>query len=288
VNEGAATRARDVVAELRDFMRRHRRLFVLSGAGISTGSGIPDYRDAAGAWKRSPPVLFDDFRRREHTRKRYWARSMHGWPRIRQATPNAGHRALAQLEAMDRVERLVTQNVDGLHQRAGNAQVIELHGGLGGVVCLDCGAGQSREAMQRMLAEYNPDFAGAAARMASDGDADLDNVAYDDFRVPDCPQCAGVLKPTVVFFGENVPRDRVAAAIDALDRADAMLVVGTSLMVYSGYRFCERAHASNKPIAAVNLGRTRADAMFAVKLEAACADALPALVASLEVQEPRW
>jgi NAD-dependent SIR2 family protein deacetylase len=262
-------------------VRRHRRLFVLSGAGMSTASGIPDYRDTTGAWKRSPPVLFDDFRRQERTRKRYWTRSMFGWPRVREASPNAGHRALARLEALGRVELLVTQNVDGLHQRAGHAQVIELHGDLGRVACLDCGDEQSRDAMQQLLVERNPGFAVAVAGYAPDGDADVDG-AYDDFRVPNCPRCAGILKPTVVFFGESVPRDRVAAAFNALARADAVLVVGTSLMAYSGYRFCERARDLKKPIAAVNLGRTRADAMFALKVEAACAHALSALVASLE------
>jgi NAD-dependent SIR2 family protein deacetylase len=257
-------------------------LFVLSGAGMSTESGIPDYRDTAGAWKRSAPVLFDDFRRQERTRKRYWTRSMLGWPRVQRASPNDGHRALARLEALGRVELLVTQNVDGLHQRAGHARVIALHGDLGRVTCLGCRNEQSRDAMQQMLVERNPGVAVIGAGMAPDGDADVDSVTCDNFRVPNCPRCDGILKPTVVFFGESVPRDRVVAALEALARADAMLVLGTSLMVYSGYRFCERARDLNKPIAAVNLGRTRADTMFAVKVERACTQALAGLVASVE------
>jgi NAD-dependent SIR2 family protein deacetylase len=262
-------------------VRQYARLFVLSGAGISTDSGIPGYRDDDGQWKRSPPVQWQDFLRTESTRRRYWARSMVGWPLIARARPNAAHVALGELESLGRVQRLVTQNVDGLHQRAGSAAVIELHGNIGMVSCLDCGAEHSRESLQRRLQQENPDFLGTAAAAAPDGDADLATAELDRFRVPGCTQCDGMLKPAVVFFGESVPRHRVQAAAHALESADAMLVVGSSLMVYSGYRFCEWANRLGKPIAAINRGRTRADALFAVKVEASCADALTALVARL-------
>ena len=256
------------------FVRRHSRLFVLSGAGVSTASGIPDYRDEQGRWKRNPPVNGRDFVESEAVRRRYWARSMIGWPAIGQARPNLAHRALAQLEAAKTVHRLVTQNVDGLHQRAGSEQVIELHGSIAHVVCIECGAAMPRSEVQRWLEAANPAYARRCAASAPDGDADIDPIAWDRFKAPDCPCCGGILKPDVVFFGETVPRDRVAAAMEALEQADAMLVVGSSLMVYSGYRFCEGARWLGRPIAAVNIGRTRADHLFEVKIERPCAEVL--------------
>ena len=253
----------------------------MSGAGISTDSGIPGYRDERGEWKRTAPVQLQDFLRTESTRQRYWARSMVGWPLVAQAMPNAAHLALGQLESLGRVQQLVTQNVDGLHQRAGSSAVIELHGNVSQVVCLGCGSECSRESIQRRLERDNPNFLDMAAPAAPDGDADLESVQLTAFRVPSCTRCDGILKPTVVFFGENVPRHRVDAAANALERADAMLVIGSSLMVYSGYRFCEWAYRIGKPIAAINLGRTRGDHLFALKVEASCADALTSLVARL-------
>jgi NAD-dependent SIR2 family protein deacetylase len=202
---------------------------------------------------------------------------MIGWPRIAKARPNAAHRALARLERALGFARLVTQNVDGLHQRAGSADVVELHGNLARVVCLDCGTAHMRDAIQRLLEDANPGFLDGSAAVAPDGDADVDVADLDAFAVAACPRCGGDLKPDVVFFGENVPRERVASAMRALEAADAMLVVGSSLMVYSGFRFCERAAALGLPIAAINRGRTRADALFAVKIEASCAEALSAL-----------
>ena len=267
--------------DLEDFVRQHDRIFVLSGAGISTDSGIPGYRDDDGRWKRSPPVQWPDFLRSESTRRRYWARSMLGWPLVGRAVPNAAHRALAQLEAAGRVRSLVTQNVDGLHQRAGSSGVIELHGTISQVVCLDCGAEHSRESIQHLLQRDNPALCDLSALAAPDGDAELESHHMDTFHVPGCDLCGGMLKPAVVFFGENVPRQRVDDAALALERADAMLVVGSSLMVYSGYRFCEWAQRMGKPIAAVNRGRTRADHLFAVKVEAPCVDVLVPLASSL-------
>jgi NAD-dependent SIR2 family protein deacetylase len=272
------------VDALHEFARRHRRLFVLGGAGVSTESGIPAYRDANGVWKNGAPTLDQDFRRSAAARKRYWARSMHGWPRVAAARPNAAHRALARLEKLCRVEMLVTQNVDGLHRRAGSDNLIELHGVLDRVDCLDCGASHPRDAVQRAIEKDNPRFAVTPGATAPDGDADLGGADLDAFRVPSCAQCGGMLKPAVVFFGDNVPRARVEQAFDALQRADAMLVVGSSLMVYSGFRFCERAAQLKRPIAAINLGRTRGDALFDIKVEASCATALAALVDALEYE----
>ncbi|MCA0299789.1 MAG: NAD-dependent protein deacetylase [Proteobacteria bacterium] len=261
-------------SRLEDFIAAHRRLFVLTGAGCSTGSGIPDYRDEQGAWKRTPPVTYQAFVGDGITRRRYWARSLVGWPRIAQAQPNAAHRALAALEAQGRCSQLLTQNVDGLHQAAGSRAVIDLHGRLDAVVCLGCGASSSRADVQRRLAEANPAWAGLAAGAAPDGDADLEDRDFATFQVPACDACGGMLKPDVVFFGENVPRARVDAAMAGLAQADGMLVVGSSLMVYSGLRFVHAAVRAQIPVAAVNLGRTRADDLLRFRMAAPCGDAL--------------
>ena len=267
-------------SRLEDFIAAHRRLFVLTGAGCSTGSGIPDYRDEQGAWKRTPPVTYQAFVGDGITRRRYWARSLVGWPRIAQAQPNAAHRALAALEAQGRCSQLLTQNVDGLHQAAGSRAVIDLHGRLDAVVCLGCGASSSRADVQRRLAEANPAWAGLAAGAAPDGDADLEDRDFATFQVPACDACGGMLKPDVVFFGENVPRARVDAAMARLAQADAMLVVGSSLMVYSGLRFVHAAVRAQIPVAAVNLGRTRADDLLRFRMAAPCGDALRFLLAT--------
>ncbi|WP_186132332.1 NAD-dependent protein deacetylase [Burkholderia gladioli] len=271
---------------LHAFVERHPRLFVLTGAGISTDSGIPGYRDRNGQWMRSPPIQYQEFVGSESARRRYWARSMLGWPVVGRARPNAAHRAIARLGAAGRIGGLVTQNVDGLHQRAGSRGVIELHGGIDGVSCLDCGAHHTRAAIQHTLEADNPALLAYEAVPLADGDAQLELDTLDGFRVPACPICAGMLKPAVVFFGENVPRERVAAATRALDETDAMLVVGSSLMVYSGYRFCVWAGERGKPVAALNLGRTRADPLLALKVEAACGATLEALLARLGLADP--
>jgi len=264
-------------ASLEDFMDRHQRLFILTGAGCSTRSGIPDYRDADGQWKRAQPVTFQAFMGEEKTRRRYWARSLIGWRLLRQAEPNDAHRALAELEARGGMELLLTQNVDRLHQAAGSMQVIDLHGRIDRVRCMDCGRRSPRVALQEELSRLNADWLDLDATEAPDGDADLDGADFSSFAVPSCG-CGGVLKPDVVFFGENVPRDRVEAAFRHLDEADAVLVVGSSLMVYSGFRFVERAASQEKPVAAVNLGRTRADPLLALKAEEACESALAFLL----------
>ena len=266
---------------LHAFVLRHPRLFVLSGAGISTASGIPDYRDADGQRKGRSPIMLQDFLRAEPARQRYWARSMVGWRTVAAAAPNPAHRALAELESLGRVEQLVTQNVDGLHQRAGSANPIELHGNIGCAICLDCGQRHARASIQVILETDNPKFRTLSAAAAPDGDANLESSDFATFRVPCCIACGGVLKPDVVFFGEGVPRARVDAAAQALERADAMLVVGSSLMVYSGYRFCEWAARAGKPIAAVNIGRTRADPLLALKVLTPCAEVLTRLLEQL-------
>jgi NAD-dependent SIR2 family protein deacetylase len=263
---------------LQDFVDRHQRLFVLTGAGCSTRSGIPDYRDADGQWKRAQPVTYQAFMGEEKTRRRYWARSLIGWRLIRGAEPNNAHRALARLEAMGRSELLLTQNVDRLHQAAGSTKVIDLHGRIDLVRCMNCERRSSRAEVQDELGRLNRDWLDLDATEAPDGDADLEATDFSTFVVPSCELCAGVLKPDVVFFGENVPRDRVDAAFRHLDEADAMLIVGSSLMVYSGFRFVERAASLGKPVAAVNLGRTRADGLLTLKAEEACESALAFLL----------
>ena len=263
---------------LEDFLARHKRLFILTGAGCSTDSGIPDYRDADGNWKRSPPVTYQAFMADAGTRRRYWARSLIGWQRFGKAGPNGAHRALARLEARGLVEMLLTQNVDRLHQAAGSERVIDLHGRLDLVRCMACERRTPRQEMQERLIRLNPGWVELAAGIAPDGDADLEDVDFAGFTVPFCMSCDGLLKPDVVFFGENVPRERVETARDHLARADAMLVVGSSLMVYSGFRFVDAAARAGKPIAAVNLGRTRGDDLFALKVEQACDTALAFLL----------
>lgn len=266
---------------LTDFATRHPRLFVLTGAGCSAESGIPTYRDGNGDWMRPAPVTFQAFTGDDTTRRRYWARSLVGWPTMAHARPGAAHHALAQLEAAGRINMLLTQNVDGLHSAAGSQHTIDLHGRVDTVRCMGCETRTPRSELQAELRRRNPAWAALEARAAPDGDADLDGLDFSSFDVPDCPLCGGMLKPDVVFFGETVPKDRVTAAFSALEEADAMLVAGSSLMVYSGYRFVQAAAAAGKPIAAVNLGRTRADDLFTLKVAQPVGVALTALVAQL-------
>jgi NAD-dependent SIR2 family protein deacetylase len=267
--------------QLAGFIDSHRRVLVLTGAGMSTASGIPDYRDRDGVRRGRPPVQGPEFRKHEAVRRRYWARSMAGYPTLSKAQPNAGHRALAELGAAGLLGGLMTQNVDGLHQRAGSAGVLELHGNIHQVACLDCHAHYSRAYVQGLLEQANPDFAGAAAAPAPDGDAHVEPEGLERFNLPACEHCGGMLQPAVVFFGDGVPAARTERALGEMAAADALLVVGSSLMVYSGYRFCRMAAESGKPIAAVNLGTTRADPLLSLKLDASAEQALPALAALL-------
>ena len=270
-----------------DFATRHPRLFVLTGAGCSTDAGIPDYRDVNGDWKRPSPVTYQAFTGDDPTRRRYWARSLIGWPTMAPARPTAAHRALARLESKGRIELLLTQNVDGLHGAAGSERTIDLHGRIDTVRCLACEARSPRAALQLELRQRNPGWAALEARTAPDGDADLDGIDFSTFDIPPCPVCGGMLKPDVVFFGESVPRDRVAAAFAALEAADAVLVAGSSLMVYSGFRFVQSAAAAGKPVAAINLGRTRADELLALKVEQPVGQALEVLADQLAQQRGR-
>jgi NAD-dependent SIR2 family protein deacetylase len=277
---GESRSALDALAEL---TASRGRLFVLTGAGCSTASGIPDYRDRDGVWKRGQPIRYQEFLRNAGARRRYWARSFVGWPQVAAARPNPAHHALAALERAGFIRQLVTQNVDGLHQLAGHRRVLDLHGRLGLVDCLDCRLRLAREEMQERLAAANPHFAPRAAGFAPDGDAVLEQRLVDGFQVPDCPACGGLLKPAVVFFGENVPRPRVEHAYARLAESAALLAVGTSLTVYSGYRFCREAAVLGLPIALLTLGRTRADGLAKVRVEADAGEALTGLARRLGI-----
>lgn len=279
MNADDSALATDAAQRLRDWLRPHRRVFVLTGAGISTGSGIPHYRDESGAWQRKPPIDYRAFTSDARARSRYWARSFVGWPSFDGARPNAGHHALARWQQRQPQHALVTQNVDALHSRAGSLDVVDLHGRLDEVVCLDCGARQPRARVQDELARRNPDWRDLDAAALPDGDADLEGLDFERFAIPPCPACGGMLKPDVVFFGENVPRARVAAAQQALAAADAMLVVGSSLMVYSGFRFARAAREAGLPLALLNRGVTRADGIATLKLQADCGATLEAALA---------
>jgi NAD-dependent SIR2 family protein deacetylase len=270
--EGTHDDLDDAVLAFRDFLDAHRRLVVLTGAGCSTRSGIPAYRDQDGTWRQRRPVQYQDFVGSEVWRRRYWARSMRGFPVMARARPNAIHGWLVRLQAQDRLELLVTQNVDGLHQRAGSENVIDLHGSIHAVRCLDCGAPSARAELQDRLRALNPGHLGSATELRPDGDADIESGALDDFRVPDCERCGGMLKPDVVFFGESVPRERVERTRRALEAADALLVLGSSLMVFSGYRFCRDAARLGRPMVSVTRGRTRADDLLALRLRVDCGE----------------
>lgn len=268
-------------AGLTAFLERHRRIAVLSGAGCSTASGIPDYRDQQGRWKHQQPVQFADFKAHAGVRRRYWARSYAGWNRVSHARPNAAHTALAQLERAGRVTGVITQNVDNLHRRAGGRNIVDLHGVLHRVRCLQCRQFTPRRAFQTLLGKLNADWRGTVLHAGPDGDSTLaaDDVAA--FAVPDCRRCGGIVKPDVVFFGEAVPSARVSRAAGLLEASDALLVVGSSLMVFSGFRFARMAHAAGIPIAILNLGVTRADALATWRFAGDCTALLPASLAAL-------
>ena len=271
----------DLCALLRD-----HTVAVLSGAGLSTESGIPDYRGPDTRDRDRSPIRYGAFVKSERARRHYWARSALGWPSFDAAVPNAGHRALAALEAAGRVTGVITQNVDRLHQAAGSERVVELHGALAEVICLGCGARSERRTLQARLRARNPDWADRAATLGPDGDADLPRSATRDFRVPPCRACGGALKPNVVFFGENAPSPRVEAAWAMLREADALLVVGSSLTVYSGYRFVRGADEAAQPIGIVNLGETRGTPLASVHVDGRTGAVLPRLAEALEGRAP--
>ena len=260
---------------------RGRRLVVLTGAGCSTESGIPDYRGPGTRARARNPIQHREFLTQPEVRTRYWARSLLGWPRFSSARPNAAHQALAALERDGHVLGLITQNVDRLHQAAGSQRVIELHGALARVRCLDCEAVESRVEVQERLLALNPGFAERTAELRPDGDAELPVEAVRSFQVAGCGRCGGTLKPDVVFFGDNVPPPTVEAAFSLLEEGDALLVVGSSLAVYSGFRFLQRAADRHLPIGLVNIGECRGGELVDVRVEARAGEVLPRLAEAL-------
>ncbi len=241
---------------------------VLSGAGLSTESGIPDYRGPTGLARRAEPMTYQAFTGAPAARQRYWARSHLGWRHIARAAPNRGHHAVADLQRRGLLSGIITQNVDGLHQQAGARDVIELHGSLGRVICLGCGERTPRDELDQRLRAANPAWDAQVRLVNPDGDAVLDDGATDQFQVVDCLHCAGPLKPDVIFFGENVPPGRVADCYALVSAARALLVLGSSLTVMSGYRFVRHAARAGIPVAIINQGATRGDAQAMLTLDA--------------------
>jgi NAD-dependent SIR2 family protein deacetylase len=252
-----------------------KSILVLTGAGVSTESGIPDYR-GEGKTERHP-MTFDVFMGTEAARARYWARSYVGWSVIARARPNQSHFALAQAESIGRISHIITQNVDSLHQQAGSKKVTELHGRLDKVICMSCRGLIDRINMDLLIEQLNPTIQkDLSVEFTPDGDAEIEATA--DFRVPPCPDCSGVLKPDVVFFGESVPTERVSFTMEQLERSDALLVAGSSLTVNSGMRFARAANKAGKPIVIVNVGPTKADDIALAKIEAPTSVALEELL----------
>ncbi|OFE13509.1 NAD-dependent deacetylase [Pseudohongiella acticola] len=264
--------------ELASFIHTNAPVMVLTGAGISTDSGIPDYRDSNGNWKRRQPVQHQEFMQCASTRQRYWARSLVGWPIMQRAQPNAAHDKITELEHLGLLSVIVTQNVDRLHQKSGSTSVIDLHGRADELVCMSCGFKEAREFMHARCANLNPALKNVSATAAPDGDADLE-MDFSDFDVPGCPRCSGILKPDVVFYGDNVPRPRVEQVFDTLANSRGLLVIGSSLMVFSGFRFARQAKQAGTPIAILTQGRTRADDLASIKFDAPITPLLTAIQA---------
>ena len=260
-------------------------VLVLSGAGLSTESGIPDYRGPSGLARRHTPMTYQTFVGDPAARRRYWARSHLGWRVVAGAAPNAGHRAVAELQRRGLVSGIITQNVDGLHQAAGAYSVVELHGNLGRVICLDCGDVTSREALDHRLRAANPGFAAGSAAVNPDGDVELSDEAVRDFRTVDCLACGGgMLKPDVVFFGESVPAHRVRTCFDLVERARLLVVLGSSLAVLSGRRFVLRAAKLDIPVIIINQGPTRGDAYASLTVDAPLGAVLPEVVRLIDAR----
>lgn len=256
-------------------------VMVLSGAGLSTESGIPDYRGPSGALRRSLPMTYQTFTRDPSARRRYWARSQLGWRVVARAAPNDGHRAVATLQSWGRLTEVVTQNVDGLHQAGGATSVVELHGNLERVACLTCLVRTTRDELDLRLRAANAGWTAESTGVNPDGDVALDDTHLQDFEVLDCLDCGGLLKPDVVFFGENVPIPRVERCYAAVDEltgpGGALLVAGSSLTVMSGLRFVRRAAKSGTPVVIANRGGTRGDPLASYRLEVGCSEFLTAL-----------
>ena len=253
---------------------QNKQWLVVTGAGVSADSGVPTYRDDKGIWQRKPPVKHQEFVQQHNARQRFWSRNMVGWRFMSQAIPNESHSVLAELEKLGHIRCLVTQNVDGLHQRAGSQHVIDLHGRVDTVSCISCHLKFPRSPLQRWLEQNNPDFASLAGTIAPDGDADIDELDYSLMKVPDCEYCGGILKPDAVFFGDSIPKQRVADAEAEMLGASGLLVVGSSLSTYSGYRFCLWAKQQNKPIVIINQGETRGDEIACERTNQNCSSVL--------------
>jgi NAD-dependent SIR2 family protein deacetylase len=262
-------------------MLRGRRVVALTGAGVSTDSGIPDYRGPDGLERKRPPVQYQEFMQSHVRRQRYWARSVVGWPRFSSARFNEAHSALARMEHAGFVRGIITQNVDGLHQAAGSLRVVELHGALARVRCTGCGVIEARNSLQERMLALNPGAHEAAAVSAPDGDAELDAAHVEGFVVAGCVLCDAVLKPDVVFFGENVPKPVIDEAWRLFDEAEVLLVAGTSLAVFSGYRFVRKAVERGVSVVIVNRGVTRGDGDATLKLDAHVGTTLTLLAAKL-------
>jgi NAD-dependent SIR2 family protein deacetylase len=268
------------IEQLSRFLEDSPRVVVLTGAGISASSGIPTYRDGDGVWQHNKPITHQEFLQDAARRQRYWARSMAGWPAIRDALPGEGHRALSELERMGNISLLITQNVDRLHQQSGGQQVIDLHGRLDRVNCLDCGNVYEREFIQQLLARDNDPPYREKTTTRPDGDADLPEDYVNSFTPPSCKKCCGLLMPDVVFFGGTVPKPRVASCMAAIDQSDALLAIGSSLQVFSGFRFCRHTITSGKPLAIINPGTTRADDLATLKIHRDCGPLLQRVAAT--------
>ncbi|MBO6556300.1 MAG: NAD-dependent protein deacetylase [Pseudomonadales bacterium] len=258
------------------FLEGKSRVVVLTGAGISAGAGIPTYRDQQGNWQRSDPIQHQDFLRQHTSRQRYWLRSYIGWPAVAKASPCLSHRALAELESSGPVNLIVTQNVDRLHQKAGANAVIDLHGRLDRVICLSCKKLYARSAIQEKLKTLNPflETLNQEADIAPDGDANIETAWVSEMTTPRCEHCDGDLKPDVVFFGDNVPKSIVQSIYRTLDDADGFLIVGTSLKVFSGFRFCRYAFERHLDIASINPGVTRGDNLIATHIHSGADEVL--------------
>tara|TARA_E500000178_G_scaffold140208_1_gene139871 strand:+ start:846 stop:1730 length:885 start_codon:yes stop_codon:yes gene_type:complete len=270
--------------DLLEFIEKHPELFVITGAGISSNSGIQTYRDEIGNWKSNNPIQHSEFLNKEAARKRYWARSFGGWPNVASAKPNDAHKALVKLESKGYVSTLVTQNVDRLHQKAGHKKVTDLHGRLDQVVCMDCGSITSRDQIQAWLRDHNPHISGIEIKkpaLRPDGDADVGDELVHEIKVPQCLGCNGLLKPNVVFYGSTVNKEVVNYLLDRLQKAKALLVIGTSLMVYSSFRFCKYANENQIPMACVNQGLTRGDGLFSLKVGGDSSEILNQLISYL-------
>ncbi|KAM4053695.1 NAD-dependent protein lipoamidase sirtuin-4, mitochondrial isoform 1-T2 [Anomaloglossus baeobatrachus] len=271
----------DAVQNLKDFILRSQRLFVMTGAGISTESGIPDYRSqGVGLYARTDrrPIQHSEFVGSQAARKRYWARNFTAWPQFSARQPNPAHRALVNWENSGKMHWLVTQNVDALHSKAGQRRMTELHGCIHRVICLCCNTVIKRSEFQETLLALNPSWNEHASGVAPDGDVFLTDEQVSYFHVPSCGKCGGALKPHVTFFGDNVNRKLVNSVFECLGEADAMLIVGSSLEVYSGYRFAINAKEKNIPIAILNIGETRADHLALLKVNGRCGVVLPKIL----------